>query len=59
MLTDIINTPIAEIRRIKRGKKKRTTSVKEERESVQLLQGRALMIEKGRTRWRRTILHLK
>lgn len=33
--------------------------MKEERESVQLLQGRALMIEKGRTRWRRTILHLK
>lgn len=59
MLTDIINTLIAEIRRIKREKKKGTTSVKEERENAQLLQERALMTEKGRTRWRRTILHLK
>ena len=59
MLTDIINTLTAEIRRIKREKKKGTTSVKEERENVQLLQERALMTEKGRTRSRRTILHLK
>lgn len=50
MLTDIVNTLIAEIRRIKREKKKGTTSVKEERENVQLLQERALMTEKGRTR---------
>lgn len=52
------NILIAEIRKIKREKKKGTTSVKEKRgNSVQPLQGRVLMIEMGRKSWRRTILH--
>lgn len=58
-VNDIINILIAEIRRIKREKKKGTTSVKEERENVQPLQERVVMTEMGRKRWRRTILHLK
>jgi hypothetical protein len=49
----------AEIRKIKREKKKGTTSMKEERESVQPLQGRVLMTEKGRRSRRKTILQLK
>lgn len=49
----------AEIRRIKKEKKKGTILVKEERENVQALQERVLMTEMERKSWRRTILHLK